>query len=80
MDIRSIDAEPTADERVAVDALLGPPRSAWDGGARGSMRDAHVSQVGGHDTRALRHQLLPALQALQSAGSAKAVLGMSATA
>jgi NADH-quinone oxidoreductase subunit F len=66
MDIRSIDAEPTADERVAVDAVLGPPRSAWDGGARGSMRDAHVSQVGGHDTRALRHQLLPALQALQS--------------
>ncbi len=66
MDIRSIDAEPTADERVAVDAVLGPPRSAWDGGARGSMRDAHLSHVGGHDTRALRHQLLPALQALQS--------------
>jgi NADH-quinone oxidoreductase subunit F len=66
MDIRPIEAEPTAEERAAVDAWLGPPRSAWDGGARDSLRDAHVSHVGGHDTRALRHRLLPALQALQS--------------
>ena len=43
MDIRPIDAEPTADERAAVDALLGAPRSAWDGGPRGDPRDAHVS-------------------------------------
>jgi NADH-quinone oxidoreductase subunit F len=66
MDIRPIEAEPTADERAAVDALLDPPQSAWDGGVRGSMRDAHVSHVGGRDTRARRHRLLPALQALQS--------------
>ena len=66
MDIRPIEAEPTAEERAAVDALLDPPQSAWDGGVRGSLRDAHVSHVGGRDTRARRHQLLPALQALQS--------------
>jgi len=65
MDIRRIDAEPSNEERQAIDALLGPPQSAWDGGARGSLRDAHVATVGGAGTRALRHLLLPALQALQ---------------
>jgi NADH-quinone oxidoreductase subunit F len=66
MDIRSIEVDPTDDERAAVDALLAAPASAWDGGARGGERDAHVSHVGGRDTRALRHRLLPALQALQA--------------
>jgi NADH-quinone oxidoreductase subunit F len=65
MDIRAIDAEPSIAERSAVDALLGPPASSWDGGERGSMRDAHTSHVGGKDSRAMRHMLLPALQALQ---------------
>ncbi len=49
-----------------MDSCLGAPRSAWDGGARGSLRDAHTAHVGGHETREQRHQLLPALQALQS--------------
>jgi len=66
MDIRRIEAEPSSEERQAIDALLGPPRSAWDGGARGSVRDAHVAMVGGADSRARRHLLLPALQALQA--------------
>jgi NADH-quinone oxidoreductase subunit F len=66
MDIRRIPAEPSSEERQAIDALLGPPRSAWDGGARVSLRDAHVATVGGADSRALRHLLLPALQALQA--------------
>jgi len=66
MDIRLIDAESTAEEREAVDALLGPPQSAWDGGPRGSVRDAHVATVGGAGSRARRHLLLPALQALQA--------------
>src|SRR5262245_57347230 len=66
MDIRPSEGEPTDEERAAVDALLGAPQSAWDGGDRGDRRDAHVSHVGGKDTRALRHHLLPALQALQS--------------
>ena len=66
MDIRPIDAESTAEEREAVDALLGPPQSAWDGGPRGGGRDTHVATVGGAGSRALRHLLLPALQALQA--------------
>jgi NADH-quinone oxidoreductase subunit F len=66
VDIRRIGIDPTDDERAAVDALLEAPTSAWDGGARGSQRDAHVSHVGGRDTRALRYRLLPALQALQA--------------
>jgi NADH-quinone oxidoreductase subunit F len=65
MDIRPVDAAPTADERAAVDALLGAPGSSWDGGPRGDPRDAHVSTVGGRDSRARRHMLLPALRALQ---------------
>jgi NADH-quinone oxidoreductase subunit F len=65
MDIRPVDAAPTADERAAVDALLGAPLSSWDGGPRGSRRDAHVATVGGRDSRAMRHLLLPVLRALQ---------------
>src|SRR4026209_2594683 len=66
MDIRPVDAEATAEERTAVDTLLGAPRSSWEGGARGTARDAHPAAVGGHDSRALRHLLLPALQAVQA--------------
>ena len=65
MDIRPVDAEPTADERAAIDALLGAPESSWDGGPRGDARDTHVSTIGGRDSRARRHLLLPALRALQ---------------
>jgi NADH-quinone oxidoreductase subunit F len=66
MDIKRIEAKPTDAERQAIDALLGSPRSAWDGGARGTPRDAHVATVGGAESRAMRHLLLPALQALQA--------------
>ncbi|HTE05990.1 MAG TPA: NAD(P)H-dependent oxidoreductase subunit E, partial [Planctomycetota bacterium] len=66
MDIRLREAEPSDAERQAVDALLGAPSSAWDGGPRGSERDAHVA-LGGQAVRELRHLLLPALQALQAA-------------
>jgi NADH-quinone oxidoreductase subunit F len=66
MDIKSIEALPSDAERTAVDALLGPPRSSWDGGVRGDPRDAHMSSVGGRASRAERHLLLPALQALQA--------------
>src|ERR1700674_2405992 len=66
MDLRLLDALPTDAERDAVDALLGTPRSGWDGGSRGSVRDAHTVEFGGHDTRARRHLLLPALQAVQA--------------
>ncbi len=65
MDNRVIDTAPTAEERGAVDACLGPPASAWDGGARGSTRDQHMAH-GGQSMRDRRHLLLPALRALQA--------------
>jgi NADH-quinone oxidoreductase subunit F len=66
VDLRLSDAQPTSEERSAIDALLGPPTSGWDGGERVASRDGHVS-FGGHAARAQRHLLLPALHALQSA-------------
>ena len=65
MDLKLVDAEPTTDEREAVDACLGPALSAWDGGARGAARDARVSH-GTREIGGLRHLLLPALQAVQA--------------
>ena len=65
MDLKLLDAEPSAEERAAVDALLGPPASGWDGGVRDPVRDTHVA-FGGHQARAQRHRLLPALHAVQS--------------
>ncbi len=65
MDLHLRHAAPTEDERAAVDALLGPPRSAWDGGERGGARDAHTA-IGGREVRQQRHLLLPALRALQA--------------
>jgi len=64
MDLHVRHAEPTDEERAAVDALLGPPPSQWRGGERDS-RDAHVA-FGGREQRQQRHLLLPALQALQA--------------
>ena len=65
MDIRLPDAVASSAEREAVDAFLGTPRTAWDGGPRGSERDAHTA-TGGQSVRAQRHLLVPALQALQA--------------
>ena len=65
MDLHLPDAEPTHEERDAVDACVGAPTSSWDGGTRGSKRDAHVAH-GGRAVREQRHLLLPALQALQA--------------
>jgi NADH-quinone oxidoreductase subunit F len=64
VDLRISDAEPTAEERDAVDALLGPPASGWDGGARDAAADGRFAR-GGAAARAERHLLLPALHAVQ---------------
>jgi NADH-quinone oxidoreductase subunit F len=61
MDLRLLDAEPTTDERAAIDAFLGPPVSSWAGAD--AVEDGH-SAHGGHSARAQRHQLLPTLHAL----------------
>ena len=57
-------AEPTASERAALDAVLGPPANAWEGGAR-TPGPAGNTASGGHAARARRHLLLPALWSLQ---------------
>ena len=43
MDLHLLDAEPTTEERDAVDALLGPPASGWDGGVRVAERDGRIA-------------------------------------
>jgi NADH-quinone oxidoreductase subunit F len=54
-------AEPTAEERAAVDALLGPPETGWEGGERTAL-DLRVARA----PEDRRTQLLPALHALQT--------------
>jgi NADH-quinone oxidoreductase subunit F len=64
MDLRLVPhAEPTEAERVALDAVLGPATSPWEGGARVDGRGNTAAT--GHEARARRHLLLPALWALQ---------------
>ena len=65
MDIRLLQAVPSDTERAAVDAVLGAPASGWDGGVRVNARDSHLA-YGGRAMRERRHELVPALQALQA--------------
>jgi NADH-quinone oxidoreductase subunit F len=58
-------AQASADEREAVDTVLGAPASGWEGGARRPETEGHVA-VGGDAIRARRHMLLPALWAAQA--------------
>jgi NADH-quinone oxidoreductase subunit F len=58
-------AEPSGEERAAVDAAVGPPSSGWEGGERRPEVEGHLA-YGGHASRARRHLLLPALWAVQS--------------
>jgi NADH-quinone oxidoreductase subunit F len=64
MDIQVRGAEPTSEERQAVDDLLGAAPSGWEGGARDIARDGRAGR-GGRAARAQRELLLPALHAVQ---------------
>jgi NADH-quinone oxidoreductase subunit F len=65
MDLKLVPhAEPTPDERAALETLLGPPKVSWEGGARETGVDGNTA-AGGHAARERRHLLLPALWALQ---------------
>jgi NADH-quinone oxidoreductase subunit F len=64
VDLRIQDQTATAVEREAVDAVLGPPESAWAGAARNET-DGHFA-LGGHAARSQRHLLLPVLHAVQA--------------
>ncbi|MBI5169800.1 MAG: NAD(P)H-dependent oxidoreductase subunit E [Candidatus Eisenbacteria bacterium] len=66
MDLKLSGAEATTAERAAVDALFGAPESRWEGGDRGDAADSRFAR-GGHEARARRHLLLPALHAVQDA-------------
>ena len=66
MDLHFHGPEPTAAEQTAVDSVLGPPTSAWAGGARNVEVEGHSSLLGGHAARSRRDLLLPALHAVQS--------------
>jgi NADH-quinone oxidoreductase subunit F len=63
MDLERIDTEPTPEEKAAVDEVLGPPTSGWQGGQRNDV-DGRCTR-GGHQAREMRHLLLPALESVQ---------------
>ncbi len=66
MDLHLTDARPTDAEVAAVNGLLGPPQTSWEGGTR-APADFHVAiDRGYHDAASRRHMLLPALSALQA--------------
>jgi NADH-quinone oxidoreductase subunit F len=66
MDLHFHGPKPTAAEQTAVDSVLGPPTSAWAGGARNVEEEGHSTLLGGHAARSRRDLLLPALHAVQS--------------
>jgi NADH-quinone oxidoreductase subunit F len=65
VDIHFSHAEANAEERGAVDAVLGEPESGWKGGARSAGLDGHAAR-GDHGAGARRHLLLPVLHAIQA--------------
>ncbi|MFJ3776954.1 NADH-ubiquinone oxidoreductase-F iron-sulfur binding region domain-containing protein [Streptomyces sp. NPDC090075] len=62
MDLHFGDSKPTDEERAAVDALLGPPESSWEGAYR-SDQDLRWAR-GGREARDRRDLLLPGLHAV----------------
>jgi NADH-quinone oxidoreductase subunit F len=62
VDLHFGDSKPTDEEREAVDALLGPPGSTWEGAER---TDADLRWArGGREARNRRDLLLPGLHAI----------------
>jgi NADH-quinone oxidoreductase subunit F len=64
VDLHLLQAAASEAERGAVDHVLGPPVSGWEGGERRVAIDGHVA-AGGHEARSRRHLLLPVLHAVQ---------------
>jgi NADH-quinone oxidoreductase subunit F len=64
VDLHLTAAKPSAEEKAAVDALLGHAESGWEGGARQIERDGRAA-FGGEAARSRRHLLLPVLHAIQ---------------
>jgi NADH-quinone oxidoreductase subunit F len=66
MDLHITGAEATAEERAAVDRLLGPPETEWEGAARDNVRDGRTG-LGGRAVSGERDELLPVFHAVQDA-------------
>ncbi|HEX8027682.1 MAG TPA: NAD(P)H-dependent oxidoreductase subunit E, partial [Vicinamibacterales bacterium] len=64
MDLHIVGAEASDAERQAVDRLLGPPVSGWEGGARDINRDGRTAP-GGRQITGERDLLLPVFHAVQ---------------
>ena len=64
MDLHIAGAEPTDAERFAVDRLLGPPVTGWEGAVRDIERDGR-SAIGGRRSARERDLLLPVFHAVQ---------------
>ncbi|MGW4986114.1 NADH-ubiquinone oxidoreductase-F iron-sulfur binding region domain-containing protein [Streptomyces mirabilis] len=65
MDLHFGDSKPTDEERAAIDGLLGPPESSWEGAARDEMTAADLRWArGGREARERRDLLLPGLHAV----------------
>jgi NADH-quinone oxidoreductase subunit F len=62
VDLHFGDSKPTDEERAAIDALLGPPESSWEGADR-SDADLRWAR-GGREARDRRDLLLPGLHAI----------------
>lgn len=65
MDIVLHDVAPSIGERGAIDAVLGPPGSAWEGATEPLPADQHLAR-GGHAAREQRGLLLPVLHAVHA--------------
>ncbi|MDQ8706331.1 NAD(P)H-dependent oxidoreductase subunit E [Streptomyces sp. LHD-70] len=63
MDLHFGDSKPTDEERAAVDALLGPPESPWEGASDRPDTDLRWAR-GGRTARDRRDLLLPGLHAV----------------
>lgn len=64
MDLKYTDAAPTDAERDAVDGLLGPPPSGWEGATTRSDEDLRWARGGAAAAKDRRDRLLPALHAV----------------
>ncbi len=72
MDLVTLAPRANAEERAAVDGIIGPPTSRWEGGDRelsagggAAGADDRIAH-GGHEARSRRHLLLPVLHAIQA--------------
>ena len=64
MDLHLTGAQPTPEEKTAVDSKLGAPESGWTGGERSAEEDGRVALGGTQKAKGQRHLLLPVLHEL----------------